>query len=97
MKFDVENDCRLYTCSIDGKMEVRDFVGNKSDTFLSTDNWEHWYTGFDVSFTGKTMLAGDNKGYVNLMTTSGEKVWELRLHPKKVRKIISKFVDVVPV
>ena len=34
--------------------------------------------------TGKTLLAGDNKGTVTLLTTEGEKVWEKRLHTKKV-------------
>eukprot|EP00095_Tigriopus_kingsejongensis_P012207 snap_masked-scaffold927_size80360-processed-gene-0.5 protein:Tk12207 transcript:snap_masked-scaffold927_size80360-processed-gene-0.5-mRNA-1 annotation:"dna damage-binding protein 2" len=87
LKFDVNSQCRLYTCSIDGQLAVRDFVGEQSQVFLRTDDWERWFSAFDVSPVGDTLIAGDNKGQVTLLTRDGEVVWESRLHPKKVTNL----------
>ena len=45
-----------------------------------TNDWERWYTGLDVSFPTRTMVAGNNKGVVTLMTLEGEKIWDKKLH-----------------
>jgi len=47
-------------------------------------NFSHWYTSLDVSFTGKVMLAGDNKGYVRILSVDGEQISQIRLHKQKV-------------
>ena len=39
---------------------------------MNTDNWEKWFTAFDVSNHGGTLMVGDNNGNVTLMTKSGK-------------------------
>ena len=93
-QFDYWNPRKLYTCSIDGTFLSRVFRegsgGQDTDvqTFLSTGNYDLWYTSFDVSFAGRTMLAGNNVGRVTLMSLdSGEQLWQKRLHKGKVTQI----------
>ena len=43
----------------------------KDNVFLNTDNWDKWYTSFDVSNAGGTLMVGDNNGNVTLMTKEG--------------------------
>ena len=91
MKFDLYNKRKLYTCSIDGTFMSRVFregsgsQNHLAQKFLDTGSYENWYTSFDVSFVGRTMLAGSNLGTVTLMTQDrGEKLWQQKLHKKKV-------------
>jgi len=88
LKFDKNNDHRVYTASIDGKIALRDFDGNQfSKVLLEFDmaahNWNRWYTGLDVSFSGKVIVAGDNAGWVTLLTMDGQEVAKKRLHKDK--------------
>lgn len=87
LKFDTDNANRIYTCSIDGTFAAKDFGGKKDNVFLNTDNWDKWYTSFDVSNAGGTLMVGDNNGNVTLMTKEGEEVWKARLHKNKVTNI----------
>jgi len=43
----------------------------QDNVFLNTDNWDKWYTSFDVSNAGGTLMVGDNNGNVTLMTKEG--------------------------
>ena len=43
-----------------------------SKVYLETNDWERWYVGMDVSFSGKMMVAGNNKGTVSLLTLEGK-------------------------
>ncbi|XP_046633095.1 DNA damage-binding protein 2-like isoform X2 [Daphnia pulicaria] len=89
MKFDYNEDNHLYTCSIDGTFCRRNLRSNQVTVYLNTgeDCYNNWYTSFDVSFTGGLLLAGDNKGYVNLLTKDGTPIWKQRLHKSKVHHI----------
>jgi hypothetical protein len=44
----------------------------QDNVFLNTDNWDKWFTSFDVSSAGGTLMVGDNNGFVTLMTKEGE-------------------------
>ena len=83
LKFDVNHPEKVYTASIDGTVTRHDFDGVDSKVYLETNDWERWYVGMDVSFSGKMMVAGNNKGTVSLLTLEGEKIWDHRLHKSK--------------
>lgn len=91
IKFDVEEENHVYTCSIDGTFCRRDLSRpvNKASVLLDTGErfCDDWYTSLDVCSTGGVLLAGDNKGNVNLLTKNGELVWKKRLHAGKVHHI----------
>nr|CAH0102826.1 unnamed protein product [Daphnia galeata] len=89
MKFDYNEENHLYTCSIDGTFCRRNLQSNQVSVYLNTGEncYNNWYTSFDVSFTGGILLAGDNKGFVNLLTKDGTPVWKQRLHKSKVHHI----------
>lgn len=60
--FDLNSHSRIYTCSIDGTFEAKDLnrtgPSNK-ETFLDTQNWDKWYTSFDVAPDGMTLITGN--------------------------------------
>ncbi|XP_063594674.1 DNA damage-binding protein 2-like isoform X2 [Penaeus indicus] len=88
LKFNTDNPNLAYTASINGNMECQDVTrGSCHKVFLSTGDCDHWYTSLDVSAPGKVIIVGDNKGYVNLLTQDGEKLWTNRLHQQKVTHI----------
>ena len=100
LKFDNQNPDKVYTASIDGTVTRHDFNGQDNKIYLGmlcvsivmkiysmsaeTNDWERWYVGMDVSFSGRMMVAGNNKGTVTLLNLdSGEKIWDLKLHKSK--------------
>ena len=83
LKFDDVNQDRVYTASIDGTVTRHDFSGQNTKVYLDTEDWEKWYTGLDVSFSGRMIVAGNNRGYVTLLSLEGEKIWDLKLHKSK--------------
>ncbi|XP_033004428.1 DNA damage-binding protein 2 isoform X2 [Lacerta agilis] len=87
MKFNPFNPSELYTSSVAGTTALQDFNGNTIRIFTSTDNWVFWYCSVDVSATCRTVATGDNVGNVVLLSTEGEKVWNLKLHKKKVTHV----------
>ena len=83
---DQDNPDIFYTASIDGivtRQLYSDKEGLRKKVFLQTNDWERWYTGLDISFSSSLLVAGNNKGFVSLMSLEGEKVWDLRLHKQK--------------
>ncbi|XP_047500459.1 DNA damage-binding protein 2-like isoform X3 [Penaeus chinensis] len=78
---------KAYTVSIDGTLAYHDLQFEERKNFLMTENIDHWYTSLDVSAPGKVIIVGDNKGYVNMLTQDGEKLWTKRLHQQKVTHI----------
>ncbi|XP_061466925.1 DNA damage-binding protein 2 isoform X2 [Rhineura floridana] len=87
MKFNPFNPSELYTSSIAGTTALQDFNGNTIRVFTSTDDWDYWYCSVDVSATCRTVVTGDNVGNVVLLSTEGEKIWNLKLHKKKVTHV----------
>ena len=80
LKFDINHPDKVYTASIDGTVTRHDFQGKDNKIYLETNDWERWYVGMDISFSGKMMVAGNNKGTVSLLTLEGERIWDLKLH-----------------
>jgi len=95
--FDPNHHTRVYTCSIDGTMELKNLNKNglaKTENFLNfrdddnlTHNWDKWYTSFDIAPDGMTLVTGDNSGYCTLLTYDGEVIWRDKLHKNKVTNI----------
>jgi len=83
MKFDNIHHDRVYTASIDGTVTRQDFTGRDNKIYLETNDWEKWYTGLDISFSGRMLVAGNNRGMVTLLSLEGEKIWDLKLHKAK--------------
>ena len=83
LKFDINHPDKVYTASIDGTVTRHDFQGKDNKIYLETNDWERWYVGMDISFSGKMMVAGNNKGMVSLLTLEGERIWDLKLHRAK--------------
>lgn len=78
---------QAYTVSIDGTMTVHDFLMKTAEPYLETGDWEKWYTSLDISFPGRVIVVGDNKGYVTQLTLDGETLWKEKLHNQKVTHI----------
>ncbi|XP_066491853.1 DNA damage-binding protein 2 [Tiliqua scincoides] len=87
MKFNPFNPSELYTSSVAGTTTLQDFTGNTIRVFTSTNNWAFWYCSVDVSATCRTVVTGDNVGNVVLLGIQGEKIWNLKLHKKKVTHV----------
>ncbi|KAJ6667170.1 hypothetical protein lerEdw1_017148 [Lerista edwardsae] len=87
MKFNPFNPSELYTSSVAGTTTLQDFNGNTIRVFTSTNNWAFWYCSVDVSATCRTVVTGDNVGNVVLLGIQGEKIWNLKLHKKKVTHV----------
>ena len=99
--FDPNHQTRVYTCSIDGTFELKDLGKkgvSKKETFLKlhtlTQDWDKWYTSFDIAPDGMTLLTGENTGYCTLLTNRGEQVWKDKLHKSKVTNIGKKNVPI---
>ncbi|XP_064922034.1 DNA damage-binding protein 2 isoform X2 [Columba livia] len=87
MKFNPFNPSQLYTSSVAGTTTLQDFNGNTVRVFTSTEDWDCWYCSVDVSASCRAVVTGDNLGNVVLLSTSGEKIWKLKLHRKKVTHV----------
>ncbi|XP_003214666.2 DNA damage-binding protein 2 isoform X2 [Anolis carolinensis] len=87
MKFNPFNPSELYTSSVAGTTALQDFNGNTVRIFTNTNDWDFWYCSVDVSATCRTVVTGDNVGNAILLSTDGEKIWDLKLHKKKVTHV----------
>ncbi|XP_062491870.1 DNA damage-binding protein 2 isoform X2 [Pezoporus occidentalis] len=87
MKFNPFNPSQLYTSSVAGTTALQDFNGNTVRVFTSTEDWDCWYCSVDVSASCRAVVTGDNVGNVVLLSTSGEEIWKLKLHKKKVTHV----------
>ncbi|XP_046390032.1 DNA damage-binding protein 2-like [Ischnura elegans] len=86
MKFDELNPTRVYTASVNGTVCVQDFSGRDSQVYLRMDSsrYQDYYSALDVCTSNRTVVVGDTKGYVTMMTLEGQEIWTSRLHNKKV-------------
>ncbi|KAM6393398.1 DNA damage-binding protein 2 isoform 5-T5 [Pluvialis apricaria] len=87
MKFNPFNPSQLYTSSVAGTTTLQDFNGNTVRVFTSTEDWDCWYCSVDVSASCRAVVTGDNVGNVVLLSTSGEEIWKMKLHRKKVTHV----------
>ncbi|KAM8807174.1 DNA damage-binding protein 2 [Eudromia elegans] len=87
MKFNPFNPSQLYISSVAGTTTLQDFNGNTLRVFTSTEDWDCWYCSVDVSASCRAVVTGDNVGKVVLLSTSGEEIWKLKLHKKKVTHV----------
>ncbi|XP_071446235.1 DNA damage-binding protein 2-like [Hetaerina americana] len=86
LKFDDLNPTRVYTASVNGTVCVQDFLGKASKVFLTIDSsrYQDYYSSLDVCTPNRTIVVGDTKGYVTMMTLDGQEIWTSRLHKQKV-------------
>ncbi|XP_074680126.1 LOW QUALITY PROTEIN: DNA damage-binding protein 2 [Strix aluco] len=87
LKFNPFNPRQLYTSSVAGTTILQDFNGNTVRVFTSTEDWDCWYCSVDVSASCRAVVTGDNVGNVVLLSTSGDEIWKLKLHRKKVTHV----------
>ncbi|XP_028582303.2 DNA damage-binding protein 2 isoform X1 [Podarcis muralis] len=94
MKFSPFESANLYVASGDGTLSLQHLEGRPAQVISRTPVCDHefhdvcfWYCSVDVSATCRTVATGDNVGNVVLLSTEGEKVWNLKLHKKKVTHV----------
>ncbi|CAL4136607.1 unnamed protein product, partial [Meganyctiphanes norvegica] len=68
-------------------MTVHDFHLKTAKPYLATGDWDNWYTALDISFPGRVIVVGDNRGNVTQLTLDGESLWKEKLHNQKVTHI----------
>lgn len=78
MKFHPHEPDSIYTVSITGKFLKDNFETNMKDVILDTKDWKRWYCSCDINFDGKIMVAGDNNGYLTLMTSDKEIIHKVK-------------------
>ncbi|GFR73060.1 DNA damage-binding protein 2 [Elysia marginata] len=89
-KFHPIDNERFYTSTLEGKVVLGNthFGGNHVEkVLLSTGTWDFWYCAMDVSPVENFVLSGRNNGMTVMCTTSGQPIWQLRLHSKKVTHV----------
>ncbi|XP_060619456.2 DNA damage-binding protein 2 isoform X1 [Anolis sagrei] len=94
MKFSPFELEKLYVASGDGTLRLHNLEGQTAHVISRTPACDHefhdvcfWYCSVDVSATCRTLVTGDNVGNVILLSTDGEKIWDLKLHKKKVTHV----------
>uniref|UniRef100_A0A6J0U4K8 DNA damage-binding protein 2 n=1 Tax=Pogona vitticeps TaxID=103695 RepID=A0A6J0U4K8_9SAUR len=85
---------KLYVASGDGTLRLQHLDGQGARMIICTPVCDHefhdvcfWYCSVDVSAAWRSVLTGDNVGNVILLSTEGEKIWNLKLHKKKVTHV----------
>lgn len=94
MKFSPYEAVKLYVASGDGTLSLQDLEGRAVQVISHAPDCGHehhnvccWYCSVDVSASCRAVVTGDNLGNVVLLSTSGEKIWKLKLHRKKVTHV----------
>ncbi|NXH43476.1 DDB2 protein, partial [Dicaeum eximium] len=85
---------KLYVASGDGTLSLQDLEGRAVQVISRALDCGHehhnvccWYCSVDVSASCQAVVTGDNVGNVVLLSTSGEEIWKLKLHKKKVTHV----------
>jgi len=84
---ETSNGYQAYTVSVDGTLNIHDFLNKTKKPYLESEDANTWYTSLDISVSGKVIVVGDNHGFVNQLTLDGENLWRQRLHDRKVTHI----------
>ncbi|XP_069479262.1 DNA damage-binding protein 2 isoform X2 [Ambystoma mexicanum] len=95
MKFSPQHLAKLFTVSGDGTLCLQDLNSKPEQQVLSRTlacghdhhNVCFWYCSVDVSASRQTVVTGDNVGNVVLLSTEGSKIWDIKLHKKKVTHV----------
>ncbi|OWK62652.1 DNA damage-binding protein 2 [Lonchura striata] len=94
IKFSPYEAEKLYVASGDGTLSLQDLEGRAVQVISRALDCGHehhnvccWYCSVDVSASCRAVVTGDNVGNVVLLSTSGEEVWKLKLHKKKVTHV----------
>ncbi|XP_072193075.1 DNA damage-binding protein 2 isoform X1 [Excalfactoria chinensis] len=94
MKFSPYEAAKLYVASGDGTLSLQDLEGRLVQVISRAPDCGHenhnvccWYCSVDVSASCRAVVTGDNLGNVVLLSTSGEEIWKLKLHKKKVTHV----------
>ncbi|XP_078540596.1 DNA damage-binding protein 2 [Lissotriton helveticus] len=95
MKFSPRHTAKLFTASGDGTLSLQDLSSQSQQQILSRTpacghdhhNVCFWYCSVDVSGSSHTLVTGDNVGNVLLLSTDGSKIWDIKLHKKKVTHV----------
>ncbi|KAL7647328.1 UNVERIFIED_CONTAM: hypothetical protein RMT77_000923 [Armadillidium vulgare] len=86
-----DNGESVFYASVEGTVSLRSLANDhlSAETLLKSGgcDYDRWYTSIGISFPSKVLLAGNNKGNVNLLSIQGEKQWEKKLHKQKVTHI----------
>ncbi|GFN96482.1 DNA damage-binding protein 2 [Plakobranchus ocellatus] len=89
-KFHPSDNERFYTSTLEGKVVLGNLErggDHVERVLLSTGTWDFWYCAMDVSSMGDFVVSSRNNGMTVMCTPSGELIWQLRLHSKKVTHI----------
>ncbi|XP_005236408.1 DNA damage-binding protein 2 isoform X1 [Falco rusticolus] len=94
IKFSPYEAMKLYVASGDGTLSLQDLEGRAVQVISRAPDCGHeyhnvccWYCSVDVSASCRAVVTGDNVGNVVLLSTSGEEIWKLKLHKKKVTHV----------
>ncbi|MBN3292027.1 DDB2 protein, partial [Polypterus senegalus] len=86
IKFSPTNSNRIFTVSGDGTLSLQEF-GRTAQVFSRTADLCFWYCSLDVSASRELVVTGDNVGNALLLSTDGHKIWNQRLHKKKITHV----------
>ncbi|CAN0087425.1 unnamed protein product, partial [Bubo scandiacus] len=94
IKFSPYEAVKLYVASGDGTLSLQDLEGRAVQVISRVPDCGHehhnvccWYCSVDVSASCRAVVTGDNVGNVVLLSTSGDEIWKLKLHRKKVTHV----------
>ncbi|KAJ7406108.1 DNA damage-binding protein 2 [Pitangus sulphuratus] len=94
IKFSPYEAVKLYVASGDGTLSLQDLESRAVQVISRAPDCGHehhnvccWYCSVDVSASSRAVVTGDNVGNVVLLSTSGEEIWKLKLHRKKVTHV----------
>ncbi|XP_023721030.1 DNA damage-binding protein 2-like [Cryptotermes secundus] len=84
VKFHPQKEMEMYTIAMDGTLCAWNYLHKTCKIFLQINDYSKWYTGLDVCFSGGHLVAGDNCGFLTVLSLDGRKMWEGRLHKNKI-------------
>lgn len=84
IKFHLQKEMEIYTTAIDGTVCAWNYLHKTCKILLQTNDYNKWYTGLDVCRSSGHLVAGDNFGFLTVLSPDGQKMWEARLHKNKI-------------
>ncbi|XP_021366556.1 DNA damage-binding protein 2-like isoform X1 [Mizuhopecten yessoensis] len=88
LKFWPYDNNKVLSAAVDARVTLHDLEGHQSKVLSDTmDAYHYWYCSLDVHAERKLVVAGDNTGNVQMLSSEGQKVFDFRLHKSKVTHI----------